>query len=78
MTGNISRQALTDGAEAVEEEFYAKVPPLMEEGGILPPKPLKKCSWPFERGRETRKMHSYLANVAVSKFFDNQTPLEGI
>ena len=36
MIGNISRQALMDGPDAVEEEFYAKVPPLMEEGGYIP------------------------------------------
>jgi uroporphyrinogen decarboxylase len=36
LIGNISRQALMDGPEAVEEEFYAKVPPLMKEGGYIP------------------------------------------
>jgi hypothetical protein len=36
MTGNTSRQALTDGADGVEEEFYAKVPPLAEEKGYSP------------------------------------------
>jgi uroporphyrinogen decarboxylase len=36
MIGNISRQALMDGPEAVEEEFYAKVPSLVEQGGYIP------------------------------------------
>ena len=36
MIGNISRQALMDGPEAVEKEFYTKVPPLMESGGYIP------------------------------------------
>jgi hypothetical protein len=36
LIGNISRQALMDGPEAVDREFYAKVPPLMEEGGYIP------------------------------------------
>ena len=34
--GNISRQALMDGPEAVEREFYSKVPWLMEQGGFIP------------------------------------------
>ena len=33
MIGNIARQALMDGPTAVEKEFYAKVPPLIESGG---------------------------------------------
>jgi uroporphyrinogen decarboxylase len=36
MIGNVSRQALMDGPEAVEKEFYAKVLPMMEEGGYIP------------------------------------------
>ena len=36
LIGNISRQALMDGPAAVEKEFYAKVPPLMKEGGYIP------------------------------------------
>ena len=36
MIGNISRQALMDGPDAVEREFQAKVPPLMEAGGYIP------------------------------------------
>jgi len=36
LMGNISRQALMDGPEAVEKEFYAKVPWLMEQGGYIP------------------------------------------
>jgi uroporphyrinogen-III decarboxylase len=36
MIGNVSRQALMDGPEAVEEEFYAKVLPMMEIGGFIP------------------------------------------
>ncbi|MGQ9556178.1 MAG: uroporphyrinogen decarboxylase family protein, partial [Anaerolineae bacterium] len=34
--GNISRQALMDGPEAVEREVYSKVPWLMEQGGFIP------------------------------------------
>lgn len=34
--GNIGRQALMDGPEAVEREVYAKVPWLMEQGGYIP------------------------------------------
>jgi len=36
LIGNIARQALMDGPEAVEREFRAKVPPLIESGGYLP------------------------------------------
>jgi uroporphyrinogen decarboxylase len=36
MIGNISRQSLMDGPAAVEAEFRAKVPPLMEAGGYIP------------------------------------------
>jgi len=36
LMGNIGRQALMDGPEAVEKEFYAKVPWLMEQGGYIP------------------------------------------
>jgi len=36
LIGNISRQALMEGPQAVEQEFYAKVPPLSEEGGYIP------------------------------------------
>ena len=36
LMGNIGRQALMDGPDAVEEEFYAKVPWLMEQGGYIP------------------------------------------
>jgi len=36
LLGNISRQALMDGPEAVEKEFYAKVPPMMASGGYIP------------------------------------------
>ena len=36
LIGNISRQALMEGPQAVEKEFYAKVPPLSEEGGYIP------------------------------------------
>lgn len=36
MIGNISRQSLMDGPEAVEREFRLKVPPLMEGGGYIP------------------------------------------
>jgi uroporphyrinogen decarboxylase len=36
LIGNISRQALMDGPEAVEREFEAKVPPLLEQGGYIP------------------------------------------
>ena len=36
LIGNISRQALMDGPEAVDREFYDKVPPLMEDGGYIP------------------------------------------
>jgi hypothetical protein len=36
LIGNISRQALMDGPEAVDREFYAKVPSLMEAGGYIP------------------------------------------
>ena len=36
LIGNISRQALMTGPEAVEAEFHAKVPPLMEAGGYIP------------------------------------------
>ena len=36
MIGNISRQALMDGPEAVTQEFAAKVPVLVREGGYIP------------------------------------------
>jgi hypothetical protein len=36
MIGNISRQSLMDGPEAVEREFQAKVPALMAHGGYIP------------------------------------------
>ena len=36
LIGNISRQALMDGPAAVEAEFRAKVPELMEAGGYIP------------------------------------------
>jgi len=36
MMGNIGREALMKGPEAVEEEFYRKVPYLMEQGGYIP------------------------------------------
>ena len=36
MIGNISRQAVMDGPEAVEREFREKVPPLMAAGGYVP------------------------------------------
>lgn len=36
LIGNISRQALMDGPQAVEREFYAKVPPLVAQGGYIP------------------------------------------
>lgn len=36
MIGNISRQALMDGPQAVEREFHAKVPALMASGGYIP------------------------------------------
>ena len=36
LIGNISRQALMDGPEAVKAEFAAKVPDLMAEGGYIP------------------------------------------
>jgi uroporphyrinogen decarboxylase len=36
LIGNISRQALMDGPDAVEREFSTKVPPLMAEGGYIP------------------------------------------
>jgi hypothetical protein len=36
MIGNVSRQSLMDGPEAVEKEFHAKVLPMMEEGGYIP------------------------------------------
>lgn len=36
MIGNISRQALMDGPEAVEREFHKKVPSLMKSGGYIP------------------------------------------
>lgn len=36
LIGNIARQALMDGPEAVEREVCAKVPPLMAEGGYIP------------------------------------------
>jgi uroporphyrinogen decarboxylase len=36
LVGNISRQSLMDGKEAVEREFNEKVTPLMEDGGFIP------------------------------------------
>jgi uroporphyrinogen decarboxylase len=36
LIGNIGRQALMDGPEAVEREFASKVPWLMEQGGYIP------------------------------------------
>ncbi len=36
LIGNISRQALMDGPRAVEAEFAAKVPELMDAGGYIP------------------------------------------
>lgn len=36
LIGNISRQALMDGPRAVEAEFHAKVPALMDAGGYVP------------------------------------------
>ncbi len=36
MMGNISRAALMEGPDAVEKEFYSKVPLLMEKGGYIP------------------------------------------
>jgi hypothetical protein len=36
LIGNISRQALMDGPEAVEQEFNSKVPGLMAHGGYVP------------------------------------------
>jgi len=36
MMGNVSRAALMAGADAVEKEFYSKVPWLMERGGYIP------------------------------------------
>jgi len=36
LMGNIARQALMDGKEAVEEEVRSKVPRLMELGGYIP------------------------------------------
>ncbi len=36
LMGNISRQSLMDGKEAVEEEFNSKVPDLVEWGGFIP------------------------------------------
>jgi uroporphyrinogen decarboxylase len=36
LIGNISRQALMDGPQAVAREFEAKVPPLMAVGGYIP------------------------------------------
>lgn len=36
LCGNISRQALMDGPEAVEREVMGKVPSLMEQGGYIP------------------------------------------
>ena len=36
LIGNISRQALMDGPDAVEHEFAAKVPHLVEQGGYIP------------------------------------------
>jgi len=36
LIGNISRQAFMNGPVAVEKEFHAKVPPLMEAGGYVP------------------------------------------
>jgi hypothetical protein len=36
LMGNISRQALMAGPQAVEKEFQEKVPPLVESGGYIP------------------------------------------
>jgi uroporphyrinogen decarboxylase len=36
MMGNLSRAAFMEGPEAVEREFYSKVPWLMENGGYIP------------------------------------------
>jgi uroporphyrinogen decarboxylase len=36
LVGGIARQAVMDGIEAVEKEFYRKVPPLMGDGGYIP------------------------------------------
>ena len=36
LMGNIARSALMDGPEAVEKEFYSKVPWLMAQGGYIP------------------------------------------
>ena len=36
LMGNIGRAALMEGPEAVEKEFYAKVPWLIEQGGYIP------------------------------------------
>jgi hypothetical protein len=36
MIGNISRQSLMDGPDAVDREFNAKVPALMSHGGYIP------------------------------------------
>jgi len=36
LLGNLSREAFQRGPEAIEEEFYAKVPWLMEKGGCIP------------------------------------------
>lgn len=36
MIGNISRQSLMSGKEAVEKEFSSKVPQLVEQGGYIP------------------------------------------
>ncbi len=36
LMGNISRQAIMDGREAIEQEVMGKVPRLMEEGGYIP------------------------------------------
>jgi hypothetical protein len=36
LLGNLSRAAFQSGPRAIEEEFYAKVPYLMEQGGYIP------------------------------------------
>jgi uroporphyrinogen decarboxylase len=36
LIGNISRQALMDGLQAIDEEFDRKVPALMVDGGYIP------------------------------------------
>ncbi|NPV08941.1 MAG: hypothetical protein HPY83_13390 [Anaerolineae bacterium] len=36
LLGNLSREAFQRGPEAIEEEFYAKVPWLVEQGGFIP------------------------------------------